>query len=255
MAHRYLWPEIHRRIEAGESINCISNSLRLAKSTIFEHYRRLKGRKFALVKINEIPDDVKGEIVGAFAGDGSFQKGSNYHYVIRFYLSPDEEAYGKILCQKMSLLFSKTPRMWKSSCVNNFVIRYNSKIVYLWLKKYLVWDENKTATIRLKGKIFDYSRLFLIGFLRGCLDTDGYVSRNGGSTVFATISIKLADQISEALSLLNVPYCCKVYYSRWKPLYTIRVKRSKALSLLAILLPSNAKRAYKVRPAGIEPAS
>ncbi len=244
MAHKQLWPEIRARIERGESLNNISAEMKLPKSTIYEHYRRIRGLKIARVSIIDKSNDISGEVVGAFAGDGSFQKQENYHYKLRVYLSGDEEEYANTLYERMSGLFTKKPTKWRSPNVNNIILMYNSKSIYEWLRGYLDWGADKTGTICLKGKTARYPRDFLIGFLRGLLDTDGYVAKPSGYTIFATISPQLAKQTSQALNQLGIENCATIQYSQWRPLHIVRIKKKNAVRLLELLKPSNPKRHY-----------
>lgn len=243
MNRRAFWPIIRKDIEEGKSLNKISRETGISKSTLYEHYKKIKGRKIPLVKIEKVSEDIVGEIMGAFAGDGGFQTDHYYHYNIRIHLSPDEEEYATTLSNRMTKLFSKKPIRWIKSTGTNIILSYNSRKIYEFLKDYLAWEEDKTATIRLKQNISDYSKKFLIGFLRGCLDTDGYV-HGRGYTSFSTICKDLAEQISQALNVLHVENYTTVYYSKWRPLYTVRVKKGRAIGLLKILKPSNPKRRY-----------
>ena len=257
MMPKELRNEIHARISAGQSLNKISSETGAPKSTVYEHYKKTRGRKFKLVSVTSVPDDILGEVAGAFAGDGSFTKyAETYHYRVRIHLGPDETEYAHNLYSKLERLFSKKPMMFVPTNCNTIVLAYNSKPVYDWLKKVLSWGEDKTESIRLREGVEKHSKEFLAGFLRGCLDTDGCVHKNGYTT-FATISVDLAKQISSALTALGINHRMREIPPRkktWRKLYLVNIKKRDAIGLLEILRPSNPKRAYRMRPAGIEPA-
>ncbi len=85
---------------------------------------------------------------------------------------------------------------------NKIDLTINSKDFYEFIKGYLIWDTNKTLSIRLKDKLSNYSNEFLIGFTRGLMDTDGFL--NDSNVVCACISIKLMDNLAEIFAKFNI---------------------------------------------------
>ena len=82
MVYKKLWPYIYNMLNEGRSLNRISRQLSLNKSTVYYHYRKIFGKKTKDVNIAYVSDNKIGEFVGAFAGDGCYFKGKNYHYTI-----------------------------------------------------------------------------------------------------------------------------------------------------------------------------
>ena len=100
-------------IKRGVSIPKISKELDVGKSTIYYHYKKIKGRRYPLVRI---PDNnkVTGEFLGAFAGDGSFffDKKTG-HYTISIHLHPkDDKNYGFYLKDLIEKNFNKKVRFY-----------------------------------------------------------------------------------------------------------------------------------------------
>ena len=64
--------KIIKRINENVSINNISKELNLAKSTIYYHYKKIKGKKPKEIEFNFRSEKEIGEFLGIFSGDGNF---------------------------------------------------------------------------------------------------------------------------------------------------------------------------------------
>jgi hypothetical protein len=192
-------------IREGESLNKISKSTGIGKSTLYFHYKKIKGKKTIPIKIDFSNEEKTGEFIGMFAGDGGFYlEKEKYQYKIRIYLGLYEKQYSSYVKNFLTELFSKPPRSYRRMSYGVEVIEYYSKDIYKLIKEYLDWDDNKTKTIRLK----DTSKLnknFLIGFIRGIFDTDGGIHKKKNKVAFGTASGVLANQIREILTKQGLP--------------------------------------------------
>jgi len=225
----------------GKSLNHISKLTGRNKSTLYYHYEKLLGKKFK--KVN-LPTDEEfiGELMGLFAGD------SNLHYdkiggrhVVRFYFNFQEKSYVDELTNLFSAHFLKDP--YKSREKNVLVVRYYSKELFNFIKEYVGWGisldrrgaNQKSRTVYLKGS--NYSDNFKIGFLRGFIDSDGYLTDK--KILFGSASGKIMRQVSRFLSDLGFQNFKLSYYERndetrvgiWH-LYVHKVERDKFLSLI-----------------------
>ena len=190
-------------IKKGVSLNKIQKKTGINKSTLYLYYKKIKGRKFKKVSIDLENQEAIGEFIGVFAGDGNFFYGKNYHYRIRISTGILEKEYMVFLKKFLTDLFSKKPRVYKDDKNNVYIIDYYSKDIYLLIKKYLIWNENKTKSVKLK-KIDKNNVPFLIGFLRGLFDTDGGIYAPKKKVAFGTSSKLLAHQIKEILAILGM---------------------------------------------------
>jgi len=196
--------DIKDMIRKDISLCEINRKTGIAKSTLYHHYKKIKGRKYKLVQISEEDKEKIGEFMGVFAGDGNYYFDKNkYQYKIRIYSGYYEGEYANHLKNFLTELFSKIPRVYSSSKSRVIVTEYYSKDIYYLIQKYLVWGDNKTKTVRLR-EIQSLDKSFLIGFLRGLFDTDGGIHKPKNKVAFGTASEKLAYQIKDILSLLGM---------------------------------------------------
>ena len=233
--------EMIKQIRNGTSINKISKSLGLAKSTIYYYYKKINGKKHIPPYVQPNYSEKEGEIVGIFAGDGSqyFAK-EGYHYQINIHFGGHGKEYA-IYVQK--LYFDYFRKEFQLSLLNDGKIRLrtNSKDIYNYFKNYICYDSRiKHCTVRLKS--LDIPREFKIGFIRGLVDTDGsvlYIKHDKAVIVFfCTTSQVLAEQIVLILKELEIKstLCCRLKKGR-KPLYVIRVIKSEVHKFLSIIQP------------------
>ncbi|MFB6175172.1 MAG: LAGLIDADG family homing endonuclease [Candidatus Nanohalobium sp.] len=202
--------QIREKARNGDSVNQIKEELGLPKSTVYYHFKKEVGQKQKenALKLPE-DDEVIGEICGVFAGDGNFYyEENNYKYRIKFTLNINQ-GYWKKLAKFLEENLQKKPRINHQENYNRTNLRYESKPLLNLLKEHLTWEEDKTATIKLRGK--EYSKEFKIGFLRGLLDTDGHKDSTRKRYCFSTVSSELGKNISEFLGDLHITHKAKTY--------------------------------------------
>lgn len=217
----------------------ILNVSRMNKSSVYYHLRKNFGRSFKLVRINGSNVNFIGEIIGVFASDGNAVPKADYQ--IRFYLSSDEEYYAHSLTELLEKTFNKKPYLYKTH--NEIIIRYKSKKIYNFLLKFLRWEGKKTYTIRLATLTHDLQ--FLIGFLRGYFDGDGYATKDYRNMEFVTTSKLMAKQIFEIISVLSVHPHLYVYQDKRKNrriCYYVKIRGENAVKLINLISPRNPKR-------------
>jgi len=228
--------QIINKINNNFSINKISKELNLAKSTIYYHYNKIKGKKFKEIEFNFNQKEL-GEFLGIFAGDGNFFHTSEEGYRIRFFVGYYEKDYSKNLKKLFFKIFNKNPWTWNNKSV--IILQYKSKTLYNLLKKYLSWNGKKTYSINLTN--LNHSKRFLIGFLKGLLDTDGYYNKNRNTIMFGTTSKNLNLQTNFILGkILNIKFSNYINYQKnRKPLYQTLIYGKYTYTLLKILKPRN----------------
>lgn len=235
---------IKKLTKRGESLNHIAKITGLGKTTIYYQTRKFKPKlkKDFIVQLNNFQI---GELIGAFAGDGSYYHKkrnpplkSSYHHRVRFHLSfKSDKKYGKYLF-----------RLLKGCNLNPFYIikpesgrldlSISSKEFIEFIKNFIIWDDNKTYSIRLKSKLTDYPPEFIMGFARGLMDTDGYVEISNVSC--ACISKRLIKNLTEIFDLFNIKYKLSIRIRAGrKKLYLVRVYRESLEGYLKIIGFSN----------------
>jgi intein/homing endonuclease len=190
-------------IRSGDSLNKISGELGVAKSTIYYHYRKIRGRKYNSVVIPE-NDSIVGEFLGAFAGDGSFFLDKpTYHYTIRIHLSgKDDVEYAIYLKNLIEDNFGRKANIFYQK-PTQLILNVYSKTIYELIEYHLEIRE-KTPNVCLKRGIDGYSEDFLRYFLRGLFDTDGCVQPK--RIRLKTISKDLMTQSSMILHKFSISH-------------------------------------------------
>jgi len=228
---RRLTKEDKKRIKnlnnKGLSLRQIQKETNIPLSTLQYNLNKDKNRK--RIKEINLPshDFLKGEILGAFAGDGSFyydKSGRSSRYSIRFYFSYYEEEYRDYiyhLLKDMNLNVNIYTTKYKGN-ISCFEIRTFSIKFLNFIKENLYFGDNKTDSICLLKNINNYSEDFLYGFARGLMDTDGFVETYNISC--GVISKNLIKNLEKIFLKINI-----------RPNITIRIREGrKNLYLLRI---------------------
>lgn len=233
--------KIRKLISEGDSLSSISKVLAKPKTTIYHHFLKLKGKTTFPTTIISNNQELIGEFIGSFAGDGYACKFNDYKYRVYIAFNITEEDYVHDFTKNVLLqIFSKKPMLFRrKSCI---LLCYYSKNIHSLLHKYLTWDLNgkKTYSVALRNR--NYSRSFLVGFLRGSVDSDGYISRNKVS--FATVSPGLKESITYALDKLHIKHSVHLYKEKRpnrKDIYHIFVSWKDHQKFLYLIDPRNKK--------------
>ncbi|MDP1695453.1 MAG: LAGLIDADG family homing endonuclease [archaeon] len=243
--------EVINLIKEGTSLNKINKITGFNKSTIYFHYKKIKGKKIKNIEINFKNENELGEFLGVFAGDGSFYKAlKNYEYIIRIYIGYYEKHYAIYLKNKLMKWFNKKPHIYITNYKNNpslITLHYSSKQIYNLIKNHLEWKGKKSKTVRLK-KLDLKNNEFNLGFLRGLIDTDGsyYVPKRRIS--FSTISKELARQAYRIIKhqLKKSPKQYIIKKDNKADLYTLSLHGLEAKRLIDIIKPKNINKTYAV---------
>ena len=242
--------QIFRLIKEGKSLNKISRLLNKSKSTVYYHFRKFKGRTVNPISLKSNDEELIGEFIGLFAGDGYANKTIAFHYRIYLFFNITERKFVNDLVKNVLVkLFGKEPNIFRQK--NALVLFYCSKEIHYLINNYLVWDKKyrKTYSIQLKNR--DQSDEFIKGFLRGCLDSDGYLSPK--KICFSTVSKELIEDISIFLTKLNISNKVTRYKEKRKnrkDIYNITLSRLDHYKFLKIINPRNVKE--NMRQPGLE---
>ena len=91
--------------------------------------------------------------------------------------------------RSIKLVTQKLSRLYHSGTFK--VLEIKSKVFIEFIKDYLFWETNKTFSVRLRKEDFLQKRLFAKGFIRGLVDSDGYVRRGRKEIYFGSTSKNL----------------------------------------------------------------
>jgi hypothetical protein len=232
--------EIVKHTKKGVSLNKITKLLGKNKTTIYYHFRKTKGKTMKPVISVFDDQELIGEFIGLVAGDGGLNKTKSYLYRTYLYFNITEKIYVIKLKKVLYQLFGKYPMQFRTK--NVIVIAYYSKFIYYLVHNYLDWRHNERKSHSVHLKNHDHSKMFKIGFLRGCLDSDGYLADKYIS--FDTSSPNLAVDIKQFLMDLDI----KFYYSVYKEkrpnrvnMYKIKIRKNERDIFLKTIKPRETK--------------
>ncbi len=96
--------KISRLTKSGSSLNKISENLSIPKTTVYYHFKKIKGPTYSKPVLNFNSPNELGEVIGIFSGDGSSQLSMpGYHYLIRVHFgikNPEYTTHVKSLFEK-----------------------------------------------------------------------------------------------------------------------------------------------------------
>lgn len=195
--------KIVKMAKIGSTLTEISKVTGIKRTTVYYWVRKALGKRIQNIIVNENDMEAVGEIIGAFAGDGAAGVEKNYQYVVRFFLSKDEEEYSQRLAKLLRSIYGVEPWVYKNGCIT---LKTKRKKIFQHMKKYLQWDEDirRTYTVRLRKNINELNKEFLVGFLRGIFDTEGFVYIAKCYIGVCVTSRGLADDISNSLTALDI---------------------------------------------------
>lgn len=231
--------QMQNLIRQGKSLNQISKKLNIGKTTIYYHMRQLVGRKIKQITIDRSSEEKIGEFVGLFAGDGSyFFEKRKYLHQIRIHLNKNEKEIIKHYKKIIEDIFHKSPNLYYTKSL--VILEIKSKVVIDFLKCYLEWRKKKTFTVELK----DYKKLsvhFIKGFLRGLIDSDGYVRQNRREIYFGTTSFGLNKNFTDSLKLMNFNFKCYTQVRQNRHIfYKTRLSNQEVIKFIQTIQPIKA---------------
>ena len=208
--------------------------------------RKIRGK--TCQDILTIPSNptIIGEFLGVFAGDGYFffdPKGYHYTFLITLHAKNDLQ-YVEYLETMFRSHFNKEVRKYYVG--NSIRIMFESKKLFNFINSKLE-IKNKTYNVRLKGRIDDYGMDFLLAFVRGLMDTDGYVREY-------SIGIKMASkyviyQISKILKKIDIENKISIIKDprpNCKTLYQISINKNQLSNFYGKINFSNPKKREKL---------
>ena len=225
------------------------------KSTIYKYYREVKGKTMRRINMPK-EESFIGEFIGLFAGDGNFYYDKKTgHYRIRFFFNIKEKKFVDELSRIFSENLSKKPSINRTK--NVLVMRYYSKELSEFIRAYLGWGVSrnknganlKSRTVFLKNRL--HNRDFKIGFLRGFLDSDGYLSEK--KILFGSASEKIIKQVENFLIDLGIrAYKLSKYEREGRVgIWHLYIHKKERQRLLNLIKPRNTILIKKYAPAGI----
>jgi hypothetical protein len=206
--------------------------------------KRFYNKEYAKVKIPNKSSFKLGEFVGAFSGDGNycFNKKTGHHR-IRIYLHKyDDREYAVFLKNLIKNLFNKDACIYSRE--NCSIVSMSSRKIYDILKIIIFFGNYKSLDFSLNGQLKDYENFFLRGFVRGLMDTDGYVSTNGNICI-GLISKSAINQLSKILEKEKIIFSKSKRAVKGKmkhPLHILSLSRKSTEKYLEIIGFSNPRK-------------
>jgi hypothetical protein len=237
---------IKKYIEIGKSCNQIANLMNKNKSAIYYHFKKIKGRTVFPIQVESDNDELLGEFIGLFAGDGSFFKSKDFHYHIRLHFNVAEREFvHEVIDNVLYILFNRNPRVYTQQ--NGLILSYYSRNIYNLVRKYLAWKDNEPKTYSVTLIAQNLSEEFMIGFLRGNVDSDGHISRSKIS--FDSVSKELINSISICLDHLRIKYKYREYQEKRlnrRNMHNISIHRDYFDKFFYIIKPRNTRNMHRL---------
>lgn len=232
---------ILKLVEEGLSLNEISKRLGKSKTTIYYHFRKIKGKTVKPITLRLNEPELLGEFMGLFAGDGSVSKTRDYKHRIYLHFNLKDNLFVEDLIKNVLLkLFGKRPMIFTKE--NRLNLCYYSKSISQLLRVYLAWEASARKTYSVRLQEGTYPRSFMIGFLRGCLDSDGHLTSKDIS--FATVSPGLKDNIVSFLQAFNFEHSVRLNKEKRSnrvDIFHIRLFRKDYTRFIKEINPRNVK--------------
>ena len=242
-------------IKKGNSLNSIVKLTGKNKTTIYYHFREIKGRVYPKIKLNQRFTEKEGEIVGIFAGDGSqYFDPKGYHYQVNIHFGSKNKDYVFYVKNLFEDYFNHKFNFFEDKKRHTIRLRINSKKVFNYFKHYLDYNsKTKHSTVKLKS--LNLPKEFIIGFLRGLIDTDGSVLynkyENGINVSFCTTSLELINQVKQVFDEYNFKYSYFVRkHKSYKDLHNIKLWKRSVEPFLNHIKPFKVKRLGPVSQPG-----
>lgn len=143
----------------------------------------------------------------SLVGDGNFFFNPiNYSYNIRFYFGTKEEDFAKHISKLIKMLFGDGCKIniWRYPRKDEIILKMQRKAIYDKIKEYIGWQNKKALTVKVRGRIKNYSDNFIRGVIRGLIASDGDVDIKYKRVTLSTPSKNLAKQYSEMISRFGI---------------------------------------------------
>jgi len=224
-----------RMYSQGNSLRAIAEKEKVSPNTVKKYLliNRIPVKQKNIIYCEKQKDDLlNGAYCGIWAGDGTQYKDGGYRIKICCDSRNLElmEFFQKLLLEK----FGK-----KSSIVqekgNRAFVRFNSKYIFNFVNKFLIFGEYKTKTVCLKNKVEEYSDRFIIGFILGLTLTDGCLKSKFQFTTISTQLAKNAFDILEKFQFNPRRYIQNRAKYGWNDLHNVYLNRAESVKFQAKL--------------------
>jgi DNA polymerase-2 len=147
-------------------------------------------------------DEDLGFFLGFYVADGS--AGENF---VRLDVGGNETEIVDHLSSIIKTKFGLTPRLYKESKANMFVVQVNSVSLVQILNRIFKLPSSSTAgKLKVPPLLFNASQEAILGFLSGLVAGDGSVNKDRDHVSIATHSYDFAVQIGYLALLLRIPF-------------------------------------------------
>ncbi len=226
-------------IKRGKSLGKIINLTGTKKTTIYYYMRNIRGMKYTPVKLNLENKEIIGEAVGVFAGDGYYANDKKrWDRRIKICFNKNEENVIKYYQRSFEKLAGKAPSIVTSKSIK--IMQLHSGKFCDFILSYVDFGQRKVATIELKNKKLLKERSFVKGFLRGLIDSDGYVRKSRKEIYYGSISNKLFKDFLDGLDLFGFKYKTYLQKSAYSDFHKVRICGDEVDKFIKIINPAKA---------------
>lgn len=181
----------------GYSVNCISKSFHVGKSTVHYHVKNYC-RKMTTFDITLLEECEKGYIIGLFLGDGSFNRGNKEpRFFVRFALDAKRDT--DVALRIAQTIGKAGKRISLISWKSNIIAKTCSKELVAYIQSCVEYRQGEKKLLDSKN----WSDNFKYGFVAGIIDSDGHVHKHLGTEI-KTVSIPIFKDVLAILQELEI---------------------------------------------------
>ena len=222
-------------IKEGKSLNYIRSKTGVSKTTSYYYMKKINGRRYLPIKLKLKNKELIVEIIGLFAGDGYYVN-NVWDKRIRIYFNAKEIRLIDYYRKSFKKLTNKLPAVLSQKSVK--IMQLHSKDFCNFILSYVIFGKRKVKTIELKNKLLLKDIKFVTGFLRGLIDSDGYVRKGRKEIYFGSISKNLFTDFLHSLNLFNFRY--KTYVQKrdgFQDFYKVRLSGNEVDRFVKLIKP------------------
>jgi intein/homing endonuclease len=225
-------------VRSGKSLCEIMHETKAGKTTVYYYLRKIRGKKFKSLSLKLDNLELVGEVIGFFAGDGRYAVTRNgWDRRILFYFNKREVPVINHYRDSVERLIGRQPTLMFRPAIT--IMQIHARVFCDFILDYVSFGKRKVKTITLRNKILLKNRSFVKGFLRGLVDSDGYVRKGRKEIYFGSISKKLVNDFIDGLNLLKFNY--KIYTQTgrgYSDFYKVRLIDNDVDKFMSLVKPA-----------------
>jgi len=183
------------------SLRLVGRVYDLSPNTVRSYVDDLGVNTQELVESLRSTDDLLiGTYVGLWMGDGTQYREQRGKYTVKICCNADCVELNVFIRQLLLDLFGKRSSLFCRPNSKSAVLQFYSRFIFSFINTYVLFEENKTHSVRLRHVLLSYSRKFIEGCFLGLMLSDGSLKQQ---LRFNVTSFALSENMMELLSFFG----------------------------------------------------